>query len=107
MLILHKWCSENLKLYNPTSYLGESVLKSVYSKIDTAITRAEERPTDLNLDYAEEAVRRLDVEKNRKEIIKFNERLVAIGANPIELPDYSTELEALKTLINESKKIVE
>ena len=99
--------SENLKLYNPTSYLGESVLKSVYSKIDTAITRAEERPTDLNLDYAEEAVRRLDVEKNRKEIIKFNERLVAIGANPIELPDYSTELEALKTLINESKKIVD
>ena len=99
--------SENLKLYNSNSYLGEAVLKSVYSKVDTVITRAEERKTAENLSYAEEAVARLDVEKDREEIIKFNERIKNLGGKPVELPNYSTELEELKAVIKEARDTIE
>lgn len=99
--------TENLKLYNPTSYLGEAVLQSVYSKIDTAITIAEERGTEDNLRYAREAVARLDVEKHREQIIIFNERLKKLNLEPVEVPSYEAELSELNELINSTKTIVE
>ena len=99
--------TENLKLYNSNSYLGEAVLKSVYSKVDTAITVAEERSTDNNFKYAREAVARLDVENDREQIMIFNERLKKLNIEPIELPRYDSEFNELKDLINESKVIIE
>ncbi len=99
--------TENLKLYNPTSYLGEAVLQSVYSKIDTAITIAEERDTEDNLRYAREAVARLDAEKHRKQIIIFNERLKKLNLEPVKVPSYEAELSELNELINSTKTIVE
>lgn len=99
--------TENLKLYNPTSYLGEAVLQSVYSKIDAAITIAEERGTEDNLRYAREAVARLDVEKHREQIIIFNERLKKLNLEPVEVPSYEAELSELNELINSTKTIVE
>ncbi len=99
--------SENLKLYNSNNYTGEAILKSVYSKIDTVITRAEENKTSSNISYAEESVEKLNVEDNRKQIMKFNERIKNIGGTPIELPSYSSEIEALNKLVGESKVIVD
>jgi LPXTG-motif cell wall-anchored protein len=99
--------AENLKLYDSKSYLGKAVLKSVYSKVDTVITRAEQRKTAANLAYAEEAVSKLDIENDRQQIIKFNERIVALGGTPVELPNYSAEIEQLNNAIKDSKVIID
>ncbi|MBE6052726.1 MAG: LPXTG cell wall anchor domain-containing protein, partial [Clostridium sartagoforme] len=99
--------TENLKLYNPSSYMGEAILQSVYSKVDTAISRAEERTTSTNIAYAEEAVGRLDVENDREQIIKFNERIKNLGGTPVDLPNYSSKLEALNATISECKDVIE
>ncbi|WP_156174340.1 penicillin binding protein PBP4B [Clostridium sp. C8] len=104
---LAQMVSENLKLYNSNNYTGEAILKSVYSKIDTVITRAEENKTSSNIAYAEEVVAKLNVEENRKQIMKFNERIKNVGGTPIELPNYSSEIEALNKLAEESKVIVD
>jgi len=99
--------AENFKLYDSNSYVGKAVLKSVYSKIDTLITRAEERKTADNIAYAEKALARLNVENHREQIVKFNERIKNIGGTPVKLPDYSAEIKALNDTINNSKDIFE
>lgn len=99
--------AEKFKLYaeNEGGYIEPAVLKSCYSMIDTAISRAEQNKTTKNLAYAEEAVLRLNVEKNREQILLFNERLKAIGGTTVELPNYVEELAKLKALIDTSKPI--
>ena len=70
---------ENLKLYNIESYDNKAILQSVYSKIDTLITRAEENPTDKNINYAKEAVDRLIPERDHEQIKIFTDRISKIS----------------------------
>ena len=76
---LAQMVDENLKLYNIESYDNKAILQSVYSKIDTLITRAEENPTDKNINYAKEAVDRLIPERDHEQIKIFTDRISKIS----------------------------
>ena len=106
---LSQMASESMKLYEEysNSYLDEAILKSAYSMVDTVISKSEERKTLNNLAYAEEAVKRLDAERDREVIIRFNERIKNLGGTPVKLPDYSSEIKALNDTINQAKEIFE
>ena len=61
--------TEKLKLYNPSNYQGEAVLKAAYSVVDTMVTRAEERKVKSTIDYAYEAIEEISKVDTDKTII--------------------------------------
>lgn len=81
----------------------EPIVKAAYSLVDTVLDRAQQRQTDNTLAYAENAVRSLDVERDRAQIIACNQRLVALGGEPVELPDTDDELADLRLQVRVSK----
>lgn len=84
---LSQMISEKFKLYDKAEeYQSNAILDAAYSLIDSMIDRAEERPTDKNLSYATDAVSNLNVETQRNKIELFNQRLINIGADEVELP---------------------
>ncbi|WP_322388545.1 hypothetical protein, partial [Clostridium perfringens] len=61
--------TEKLKLYNPSNYQGEAVLKSAYSIVDTMVTRAEERKAQSTIEYAYAAIEEINKVDTDKTII--------------------------------------
>lgn len=85
----------------------EPIVKAAYSLVDTVLDRAEQRQNDSTLAYAENAVRGLDVERDRAQIMACNQRLVALGGDPVELPGTGDELADLQLQVKVSKVLYE
>ena len=81
----------------------EPIVKAAYSLVDTVLDRAQQRQTDNTLAYAENAVRGLDVERDRAQIVRCNQRLIALGGTPVELPDTGDALADLQLQVKVSK----
>ncbi|MDU7243752.1 MAG: hypothetical protein E6292_19535, partial [Clostridium sp.] len=95
--------TEKLKLYNPSNYQSESVLKSAYSIVESMVERAEQNKVRTTVDYAKKAVDELDAVSNEKNIInELNNRINAIvvaednskDLSKITLTKLNTELNA-------------
>ncbi|MGV2643352.1 serine hydrolase, partial [Clostridium perfringens] len=74
--------TEKLKLYNPSNYQGEAVLKSAYSVVDTMVTRAEERKVQSTVEYAYaaiEEINKVDTDKTIINELKARVDNIAVG----------------------------
>lgn len=60
----------------------DPIVSSAYALLDTLLDRAQRRQTPQTLDYAQDAERLLNFERDYEKINQVNERIIALGGEP-------------------------